>query len=575
MLAYPDVYELGMANLGIAILYEAVNRLPWAACERVYLPWPDLAERLRADQIPLWSLESQRPVCEADFLGITLQYELTYPGVLELIDLSGIPLLTSERAEEAPFVIGGGPCALNPEPLAPFFDAVLVGEGEEALVEFCKLVRERKEEGFSRLELKRRLAQLEGWYVPEFYTVPVDASGQVGKVQVSDNAPAEVSRRVVADLDKAVYPTSPLVPYIEVTHDRAVLEVMRGCTRGCRFCQAGAAYRPVRERSTEVLVEQAREILTNTGAEEISLVSLSTTDHSDIQALVEALLEVCEPLQVNVSLPSLRVDAMDIGLAERLATVRKGGMTLAPEAGTQRLRNVINKQVTEQSLLEATEAAFEAGWNTIKLYFMLGLPTETDEDLLGIADLARKVHSQGRELRGGRAQVNVSVATFVPKPHTPYQWLGQIPRDEIERRQRLLKDAFHRLRGVNLKLHAPSQSLIEALLARGDRRLADVVLAVWKRGARFEGWREYFSMQRWQEALSETGLELEQYASSPRKLNERLPWDQLSSRVTKAFLALELQKSEAGSLTPDCRFGPCSDCGACDSRLKNRLCRSS
>lgn len=544
-LCYPDVYEVGMSHVGLQILYHVLNQRPDTACERVFHPDADAAAALRQAGLPLCALESGDPLAAFDLLGITLQYELTYATLLSVLELAGLPLLWRERGPQHPLILAGGPGALNPEPLADFFDAFALGDGEEVVHEIAEAVLSTR--GLNREHTLAALAQVPGVYVPA----------------VHDPATARIERRIVADLDAADYPTRPVVPFVEIVHDRAQVEAARGCTRGCRFCQAGMIYRPVRERRSETLRRQAREIISATGYDEVSVVSLNCPDYTEIAALVDGLHADLGHLRVSVGLPSLRIDGFSVELARRVQRVRKSGLTFAPEAGSQRLRDAINKGVTEDDLLRTAEAAFQAGWQTLKLYFMLGLPTETDEDVLAIADLVKAVARVGRQTlgsRAGRMKLNVSVATLVPKAHTPMQWEGQLPRAEIERRQRLLRDAL-RDRQVALSCHDPRQSVVEAALARGTRRTAPALLNAFRAGAMLDGWKERFDYGLWQRAFGEAGLDPELEAARSFELDRPLPWEHVDAGVSREFLLAERARMLAGTPTPDCRQAGCRGCG--------------
>ena len=573
---YPDLYEVGMSHLGLAILYGAVNEQPGMIMERAFAPAPDMEALLREKGIPLFSLESRRPLTDFDVMGFTLQYEMSYTTILNILDLAGVPLLAAERGPGHPLVVGGGPGVANPEPVAPFFDCFLLGDGEEALPELLALIGQLKKEGgaHDRREVLARIAALPGFYVPSFYHVTYNSDGTIAAVVPNrDGIPERVTKRVLPDLDTAYFPTRPIVPFLEVIHDRIMLEVMRGCTHGCRFCQAGAIYRPVRERDLAVLLGQAAELVRHTGHEEISLTSLSTADYSRVEELARTLAAAYEDRGVSVSLPSLRVDAFSVRLAEAVQRVRKSSLTFAPEAGSQRLRDVINKGVTEDDILTATAEAFQAGWQAIKLYFMLGLPTEGEEDLLGIAGLARRILHQGRELAPGKKPtVTVSVSSFVPKAWTAFQWEPQDVVKVLQEKQQLLRS---HLKGPGLRFswHDARVSFIEAVLARGDRRLAAAIMAAWRRGARLEGWSEHFRYDCWEEAFEETGLDPAFYAHRQRQEGEVFPWDHLDFGVVKSFLLRERHRARAGELTADCRSGRCTGCGVCpelgvDLRLK-------
>ncbi|MDI6710559.1 MAG: TIGR03960 family B12-binding radical SAM protein [Bacillota bacterium] len=576
--AFPDVYEVGMSHLGLQILYHVVNSREDALMERVFAPWTDMEGLMREEGIPLFSLESRRSVRDFDILAFTLQYELSFSNVLNMLDLGGIPLRAADRREGMPLVIAGGPCAFNPEPLADFLDAVFLGEAEDGFGELIEVCRQARAAGVDRQGLLRALAQVPGVYVPSFYRVAYDSAGRVREITPADeSAPERVVKRVVDDLDRVPYPTRPLVPSTAVVHDRAVLEVFRGCSRGCRFCQAGMIYRPVRERDPERLLEQADEILRHTGYGELSLASLSTTDYSAIRPLVEKLVERYAGERVGLALPSTRVDAFAVDLARLIQKVRKSSLTFAPEAGTQRLRNVINKQVTEEDLLATARAAFEAGWLRIKLYFMLGLPTETLEDVEGINLLARRVLAVGDEtgVPKGRLSITTSVSTFVPKAHTPFQWEPFLYLDEVRERQAYLKRRL-KGRGLVFHWHDPEASFLEAVFSRGDRRLGAALERAWQLGARLDGWREHFRPDLWRQAFADVGLVPEDYAYRRYAYEDILPWGHLDAGVSKRFLALEHKRALAGETTADCRAGRCTGCGLCpalevEPRLPQRV----
>ncbi|MEW5761626.1 MAG: TIGR03960 family B12-binding radical SAM protein [Bacillota bacterium] len=563
--AFPDVYEVGMSHLGLHILYDTVNRRPDALMERVFAPWPDMEHLMRREGIPLFALESRRPLCEFDVVAFTLPYELTYSNVVNMLDLAGLPLAAAARDDRYPLVIAGGPCAFNPEPLADFIDVFFIGEGEEGIHDFIDAFQAGRRQALTRRELLLVLAKMPGFYVPELYRVSYRENGGIASITpATGGIPARVRRRLVHDLDAAPFPTRPIVPYLSPVHDRAVLEVFRGCTRGCRFCQAGMIYRPVRERSMDRLLGLAEELLRQTGYDELSLASLSTVDYTRLRELLAALDARYRRERVSLSLPSLRADAFAVDIARTIQEVRKSTLTFAPEAGTQRLRNVINKQVTEEDLLRAVEAAFRAGWLRVKLYFMLGLPTETDADVEGIAALARKVLEVGREcgVPKGRLSVTVSVASFVPKAHSPFQWEPQAPLEVLAARQARLKEL---LRGPGLAFHwhDPRTSFLEAVFARGDRRLGAVLREARARGCRFDGWREHFRYEAWLEAFSAAGLAPENYAYRRYDYDEILPWEHIDSGVSKEFLAVEHRRALRGEVTVDCRGGVCTGCGVC------------
>ena len=562
-LAYPDTYEIGMSNLGLMILYDILNRQPDILCERVYAPWLDMEARLREARLPLYSLETGHALTDFDIVGISLPYELNYTNALTILSLGGLAPLAAERRAEGPLVIAGGSGAYNPEPMAAFFDLFVIGEGEEVLLELVRLYADWKRSGGAagprpKADFLRQAARVGGIYVPPFYAAEYDAEGRLRRtVPLVPEAPARVVKRVVPALPPP--PTRLIVPYIQAVHDRAMLEIQRGCTQGCRFCQASTIYRPVRERTVDEIVRAAEEMLLATGHEEISLVSLSSSDHSHIEEVVRALAERCAPKGVSISLPSLRADAFSVRLAEMVQTTRKTGLTFAPEAGSQRLRDAINKKVSEDDLLHTAEAAFSTGWNRIKLYFMVGQPTETDEDVEAIVDLVKKVVAVGRRHRGGRAQVSVSVATFVPKPHTPFQWEPLVDDETLRRRLEILRRGL-RVKGVEFSWHDPGTTLLEAALSRGDRRVADVIYRAWQLGARFDAWGDAYRPEAWEQAWRECGLSPEFYGRRPRDRDEALPWDHIDIGVRKEFLWREAERCRAAMPTPDCREG-CVGCG--------------
>ena len=557
-MCFPDVYEIGMSHLGSRILYHVLNEQPEIACERVYAPWTDMEQQLRAEKLPVFSLETKRGLREFDVVGFSLLYKMCYTNILTMLDLSGIPFRAADRGEDMPLIVCGGPCCCNPEPIAPFMDAIMVGDGEEVIVELAKTVEHAKEAGEDRKTLLKRLSKIEGLYIPSLYTVT-----EHGTLPLEEDVPATVTRRTVKDLDSTPFLGKPVVPYMNIVHDRVSLEVMRGCTRGCRFCQAGYIYRPVRERKKETLLRQAQELVDCTGYDEVSLLSLSTGDYSEVHSLVPEIIDSMESQRVSVSLPSLRLDSFLKEDLEKMQSIRKAGLTFAPEAGTQRLRDVINKNVTEEDLLRATTDAFSCGWTGVKLYFMLGLPEETDEDILGIADLAKKVsdafYRLPKEQRGKALRLTVSASTFVPKPFTAFQWFPQVPLDEIRRRQAILRDALRGIRGVQFQCHLSDLSVLEAAFSRGDRKLADVLETAYERGCRFDSWSEHYRPDAWREAFAAHGCTIEDYAQWAPSLDETLPWSHIDMLVTEDYLKREYKKAMQGVTTRDCRQG-CNGC---------------
>lgn len=566
VLAFPDVYEVGMSHLGFQILYGILNGCDWIAAERAYAPWPDREDSMRASGERLCTLESGTPLDRADIIGFTLQYELSGTNILNMLELSGIPVLSAERGDDYPLVLGGGPCAGNPEPLADFFDAFLFGDGEEAVVEIAEVLRDWKREKGAKEELLRRLSAVEGVYVPSLFAVSYNDSGKIAGISSLAPGYEKVVRRIAPDLDRLPYPTAPVVPFLKTVHDRVSMEIARGCTRGCRFCQAGYIYRPVRERSPETVLEKIDEVLRNTGYEEISLLSLSSADYGCISGLLRALMAKYAEERVAVSFPSLRVGSLTRDLVDEVVKVRKTGFTLAPEAGSDRLRRVINKGITEEDLIQNARDAYCAGWRVIKLYFMIGLPTETMDDVLGIAELGAQVKRAGRGTGHG-GDVTVSVGSFVPKPHTPFQWRRQIGREEILDKQRFLRGELKK-RKLAFKWHDAHLSFLEGVFARGDRRLSRVLLKARELGCRFDGWGEHHDFRTWEQAFADAGLDPEFYLRE-RDFDEILPWDHLDSGVSREFLMLEEEKSRRELPTLDCRDGSCTGCGVCDfSRIR-------
>lgn len=573
--AFPDVYEVGMSHLGSRILYDIINKREDALCERVFTPWVDMADLMRQENVPLFSLETRSPVRGFDMLGITLQYEMSYTNILELLDLAGIPLHSEDRTWDDPIVIAGGPCAFNPEPLYHFIDAFSIGDGEISTLETIDVVKACKAEGVSRKECLRRLSRLRGVYVPSLYEASYHADGTLSSFEpIEEGVPRTVVKNMVADLDRAEYPESVIVPFMEIVHDRINIEVLRGCTRGCRFCQAGMIYRPVRERSVEHILDLAGKLVKETGYEEITLSSLSTGDYTCLPQLAHELMERFAEKRVALSLPSLRLDSNLKQTLEETQKVRKSSLTYAMEAGTQRLRDVINKGITEENLITSVSDAFASGWSSVKLYFMFGLPTETMEDLDGIADLAGKVVRQYFETpktaRAKGLRVNCSASCFVPKPFTPFQWEPQDTIAQFEEKQKHLCHIMH-IKGVEFNWHEPQVSFLEAVFARGDRRTADALEAAWRLGCRFDGWTDQFKFDKWMEAFEQTGVRPEFYANRRREKDELLPWAFIDAGVTQQYLWREYERAMQAKTTPDCRKG-CQGCGlkrfegACEGR---------
>ena len=569
---FPDTYEIGMSNVGMRILYGVMNRMDGVWCERVFAPWGDMEDEMRQHGLPLWALESQDPVRDFDMIAFTIGYEMAYSNILNMLNLAGIPLHSSDRTDLKNIVFAGGVCAFNPEPLADFIDFFSLGEGEESTVEIVSLYDRAKAEGWSKDAFLREVARIPGVYVPSFYRHEYREDGTLSAIIPLDGAPKVVTKRIVEDLDNAYWPTKMIVPSTEIVHDRANLEVFRGCIRGCRFCQAGFSCRPVRKKSPEVLYRQAVETMENSGNNEITLSSLSTSDYRGLKELTDLMIPYCADNKINLSVPSLRADNFSRELMEKLQTVRKSGLTFAPEAGTQRLRDVINKNLTEDEILTTCTNAFAGGWNNVKLYFMLGLPTETDEDVLGIAELVYKIIQAWKanavnKKRGLR--VHVATAYFVPKPHTPFQWEKQITPEEYLRRCRLLKSHLYS-KSIEYNYHGPDLSRLEAVFARGDRRLGPVIEEAVKNGAKLDGWDEYFNYSKWFDALQACGVDADFYTTRGYCEDEILPWDTIDVGVTKKFLKLERKRAYEECVTPDCRHG-CAGCGA-NCLLKEVAC---
>lgn len=561
---FPDTYDIGMSHIGMKILYSLKNERENYWCERCFAPSEDFEEIMRKNDIPLYALESLDPIKDFDFIGFTLQYELSYTNILNMLDLAGIPIFAKDRTPElTQIVVAGGPCVCNPEPLADFFDLFILGEGEEVNLELMDLYWEMKQQGATRIEFLRKAAQIEGIYVPQFYRFSYKEDGTIDRVEATDGAPATVRKRIIKDFDKVYYPDNFVVPFTEIVHDRVSVEVLRGCIRGCRFCQAGFIYRPFREKSTDTIYNETRCLCENTGYDEVSLASLSTSDHSEIDPMLTKLIDYTAGERINLSLPSLRVDNFSESLLEKIKKVRKSGLTFAAEGGTQRLRDVINKNVTEEEIINTCRIAFEGGYSSVKLYFMMGLPTETDEDIVGIAELAQRIvdlfYSIENRPKGRGVQVSVSCATFVPKPFTPFQFEPQDTREMIEHKQKLLLDSV-KTKKIKVSYHDPNVSMLEAILAKGDRRLCSVVYAAWKKGCKFDSWEEYYRFDKWLEAFEECGIDPSFYANRRSGFDEILPWDHLDYLVSKEFLVRENKTAHESKTTPNCRL-KCSGCG--------------
>lgn len=569
-MCFPDVYEIGMSYLGIQILYDMFNRRSDIYCERVYSPWPDLDEIMRKENIPLFTLETQTPVSDMDWLAITIQYEMCYTNILQVIDLSKIPIYARDRVKGDTIVIGGGPCTVNPEPIADFFDMFYIGEGEISYGALMDLYKEYNSSDMSRSEFLHRAAQIPGIYVPSLYRVTYRTDNTVENITpIYDDIPEKIVRQAVTDFDNAAYPMKPVVPYIRATQDRVCLEIMRGCIRGCRFCQAGMIYRPTRQKNVDMLKRYARIMLDNTGYEEISLSSLSSSDYQSLNELLEYLLLLKDTDHVNVSLPSLRIDAFSLDVMSKVQDIKKTSLTFAAEAGTQRLRDVINKGITEENLIQGCHDAFLGGWDKVKLYFMLGLPTETDEDLLGIAELAERISEEyfdtvPKEKRNGRVMINASASYFVPKPFTPFQWASMITPEEFTRRAHYVKDSFAKQRNkksLKFSYHDADITILEGVFARGDRRLSDVIYEVYRHGGIYDAWTEFFSMERYKRAFEKYGIDIDFYTLRERAADEVFPWEHIDAGVSKDFLLREWKTSVSGRVTPNCRTA-CQGCGS-------------
>ena len=568
--SYPDVYDVGMSHLGLHILYNLINEEEEFACERVFAPWVDMEAEMRKEKLPLYTLENKEEVRNFDFLGFTLQYEMSYTNILNILDLSNIPLLSKDRNDFDPIIIAGGPCAYNPEPIAEFIDFFVIGEGEEITLEILKIYKQQKEKQWNREKFLKEVAKLEGIYVPRFYDILYNDDGTIKQMNTLDDmVPKIIKKRMIKDVDSMFSPEKMIVPYIETVHDRVSMEIFRGCTRGCRFCQAGMIYRPIREKSVDRILELAEKLVENTGYENVSLSSLSSCDYSELYTLIKKLMEKFEEKKVGVSLPSLRLDSFSIDILKEIEKVRKSGLTFAPEAGSQRLRDVINKGITEEDLISTVTYMFREGWSTVKLYFMIGLPTETDEDVMGIKELAYKVKDiffyMPREERKGNLKITASASCFVPKPFTPFQWVGQETMDEFYRKIHLVRESINNNK-ITFNYHDPKVSYLEAVIARGDRKISKLILNAWKKGCKFDGWSEHFNYQNWIDTMEELDIDGDFYALRNRPLDEVLPWDFISPGVSKDYLIKEYKKSLEEQTTGDCR-AQCRGCGISDCAM--------